>query len=625
MNKIFPNVVSLRVTGGQYVPPKPLKCCFLSEKVNVFADFKHQYEIIHNQNEANIIYSVDENLKDEAYRLIISDGLVEILYSKPNGAFYATKTLDQILDNTSINNLEIYDEPAIKVRGFMLDISRDKVSTVSTIKQVIDLMARLKMNHFELYVEGFSFEYKSFKHFLEEDGYITVEEYLEIEKYANERFIDFVPNQNGFGHMAKWLATDEYQDLAVCPGGMMMWGRWRKPNTLDPHNEKSIALVKKMYADMIPLASSKYFNMNFDEPFELGHGKSEGMVIEDIYINYTLKAYEEVKKYGKIPLIWADVLIKHPTSWQKIPNDMIFIDWGYDGNYPFGKHAKMLKEKKMKFMTAPGTTSWCSFFGRYLDWYENIKNACDAVYHHNGEGVLLTDWGDFGHLQFLPISFAPIVYMGLYSWSYNDGVILSVREYLNKYIFGDKNQVIGDLLLDLGNSYRYEVEYTSNGTKTFYTFMWACAAITDTLGTTDDPISYFKKKMGTSTLSYSRYEAFENFLNWKLQELHRISLAKDDQLVKLEIVQGIKIVKMIHKLSVAYDTNLVLKKRLGFLEDILKEKDQFIEDQKAAWLARNKSGGLKSSLSYIECFMEFVLRTLNYLSEEESKNEKNEV
>ena len=82
--------------------------------------------------------------------------------------------------------------------------------------------------------------------------------------------------------------------------------------------------------------------MNFDEPFELGKGKSKEACdkkgLGNVYLEYVLKAYEEVKKYKKIPMMWGDVLINHPELLKKLPKDMIFIDWGYDAFYPFEKN-----------------------------------------------------------------------------------------------------------------------------------------------------------------------------------------------------------------------------------------------------------------------------------------------
>ena len=34
-------------------------------------------------------------------------------------------------------------------------------------------------------------------------------------------------------------------------------------------------------------------------------------------------------------MLWGDVLIKHKEALKDVPKDVIFIDWGYDKNYPF--------------------------------------------------------------------------------------------------------------------------------------------------------------------------------------------------------------------------------------------------------------------------------------------------
>ena len=612
MKKLFPNVRSLKVLQGTFNKPQNILVYLDNENVlQSFVMFNYHYSLTNDKNKANLLFSFDNELKDEGYKLSISDDRINILYKTYNGAFYSLLPINQILDNEVIPNLEINDYPEVGVRGFMLDISRDKVATVKTIKQVIDLIAKLKMNHFELYVEGFSYEYENFKDFLEKDGYITKKEYKELEEYCAKRFVDFVPNENGFGHMGKWLETEKFKDLAVCPEGIFMWGRHRKPTTLDPLDPKSLELVKVMYEEMIPGRLSKYFNMNFDEPFELGHGKTEGMDVSSLYVDYMLKAYQEIKKYNKLPLIWGDVLIRHPDKIDLLPSDMTFIDWGYDATSPFDRHAKLLKEKGVNFMMAPGTTSWCSFFGRYLDWYENIKNAVDAVVNNGGAGVLLTDWGDFGHLQFLPVSYGPIIYAGLYSWAHEEGVILQVRDYLNNVIYHDSHKVIGDLLLDLASYDRYDASYGGNGTRTFYTFMWGCCATGEKV---ENPVEFFINKTKDYLLPLTNYRIMERFLDQKLDEIKYIDVNNDETRQTIEeIKQTIKTVKMITKLSVCFSDELEKQEKIKLLNDLISDKTEYLDNQKKLWRARNKEGGLVSSISYLEYFYEFISVTLDYL------------
>ncbi|MBQ4060807.1 MAG: family 20 glycosylhydrolase [Bacilli bacterium] len=625
MINLSPNVTKIKLLNGEYSYTKPLKYFFLEHKVNAFI-FLHynatdivdiSSENSEECNNADLIFKYNDSLKPESYILKIDEKVI-IEYSTDAGAYYAVQTLKHYIKDVSeekvvIPKLDIFDEPKTKVRGLMLDISRNKVAKPKQIKEIIDLMTVLKMNHLELYVEGFSFEYKSFKEYLEEDAYITLEEYLELEKYANERFIDFVPNQNGFGHMEAWLEKEKVKDLAICPNGINLWGRWRRPSTLNPLNPGSLDLVKKMYADMIPYTKSKYFNMDFDEPFELSKGLPEGEDVEEVYLDFVEKVYNEIKKYNKTPLLWGDVLVRHESKWDRLPKDMIFLDWGYDATYSFANHAKKLSEKKVKFMCAPGTTSWSSFFGRYIDWYENIKNAVDAVYNYSGEGVILTDWGDFGHLQFWPISLAPLIYMGLYSWSHKEGIILKIRDYLNEYL-QDKDKLIGDLILDLENSYRYDNDYCGNGSRSFYTFMWASVAKGEAEKLKITPYEYFVNKVKGVHLSKKKFKVINELLDLKLQDLDLIDKHTDElKLVCEELKQTILIVKLITHLSVTLNDDLLDSDKLNYLDYVLNKKDECLDNHKTLWLKRNKSGGLKKSLEHLSDFFELVNETKLFL------------
>ncbi|HBP25342.1 MAG TPA: hypothetical protein DD618_00085, partial [Acholeplasmatales bacterium] len=480
MLKIYPSVKQMVMFENDYLLKKEFTVFFQSKMVNVFRALKEAGKFTAgSENDSDIRYLSDSSLENEAYVIKIETHSITINYGSEAGAYYATLSLRQIMKQSSdmVRCCFISDKPDLKIRGFMLDISRDKVPTCETIKNIIVLMSNLKMNHLELYVEGFSFGYPSFSRYLEADGFISVAEYQAIEKFANERYVDLVPNQNGFGHMAKWLEKDEFKDLAEKPDGIFLWGRQRQPSTLNPLNPGSLELVKQLYADMLPISSSSFFNMNFDEPFELGKGHSKAICdqvgLGNVYVDFVLKACEEVRKYHKTPMIWGDVLISHPELLDRLPKDMLFLDWGYDANYPFSDHFKKLHELKIKFVAAPGTASWCSFLGRKDDWAENIQNACVSAKRHEGEGMILTDWGDFGHLQFWPISWAPLVLAAMMSWRVKEGTAFLLRDYLNAEVFADQTGIMADAVMDLGNHYHYLNEYRSNATQIFYGFMMA--------------------------------------------------------------------------------------------------------------------------------------------------------
>ena len=89
----------------------------------------------------NIEIICDNNLNEEAYLLVVSEQGIKICSKTDVGAFYAVMTLKQLASKDGIVSCcEIKDEPDLKIRGFMLDISRSKVPSLDTIKQIIDLL-----------------------------------------------------------------------------------------------------------------------------------------------------------------------------------------------------------------------------------------------------------------------------------------------------------------------------------------------------------------------------------------------------------------------------------------------------------------------------------------------------
>ena len=582
---------------------------FCKNNKNVFIDLFDVAKVnVTILEKANVKYLEKLELDNEEYEISINPDSIEVYSGTDVGFYYASKTLKQILNEKEIECGYIKDKPDLKVRGFMHDISRNKVPKLETLKYIVDIMSDLKMNHFELYVEGFSFEYKSFRHFLEEESYITVEEYVELEKYCNDRFIDLVPNQNGLGHMEQWLQTEEFKDLAEAPEGIHLWGTHRAPSTLNVLDPRSLELIEQMYEDMLPISSSKYFNMNFDEPFELGLNKTkeecEAKGKANVYLEFVEKAYQLIKKHNKIPLIWGDVLINHDDVLEKIPKDMIFIDWGYDAEYPFDKHLLKLQKAGIKFMAAPATTTWCSLLGRTTDYLENISAAVWHTYKLGGEGILITDWGDIGHMQHLSATLAPLVYAGLLSYRVMHGAFKDLKYYLNTYIFKDELNLAADVFMDAGSYLKYEPIYTGNGSVTFYSLVKVLNAMKE-----EDPIQYFKNKMKYCKYNFEQYTLLMDFFNQKKKE---INMSKIDDIFKSEITNSINILEMIAMLIIGYQEDVDLQFRLKSLKHSYDSVDLLVKDLERLWLVRNKYSRLNQTVKLLEKVKKFIKISIEY-------------
>ena len=560
--------------------------------------FRHYKDMILADDSSPTILEIKQDLSvenEEEYHLIIKENRIQIISKTEKAAFYGLITLKQLQSEQIIETQEIKDKPDLKVRGLMLDISRAKVLNVSSIKKIIDLIAELKYNHLELYVEGFSYEYKNIKEALADKNYLTQEEYLEVEKYAIEKYIDFVPNQNGFGHMSDWLALDKFKELAECPDGFEIWGSKRPPSTLDPTNPKSFELVKQMYEEMIPFTKSKYFNMNFDEPYELGHGKSKQECLktstEDVYIEYLEKLANVVRKYNKTPMIWGDVLVKHPDKISKLSKDIVFIDWGYNKAYDFVNHAKMLEELKVKYLLAPGTSTWSSITGRFIDMKETIENSTCSSKKYHGLGILLTDWGDMGHLQYLPSSYLGFIYGAMLSWS--SGTIEDAEKYL-AIILND--ETLAKVIVELSHYHELEGEYRDYGTRLFASIMWAEHGRRQ-----DDKVNFFLNRMKSNIISYEAVQKLHDLL---IQEKNKLQNAKEC-LEKDEIKNAILLLETL--LDINERLHSYLDNCIVNFDEPIKNLEKYLENHKKLWLARNIKEGYAFSANRINWLIEMLM------------------
>ena len=160
-------------------------------------------------------------MKDEEYKIIISEDKVEIYAKGDLGFFRANSTLKQIFDSAEVPCLEIHVWPTVENRGMMLDISRSKIPTLETILKLVDFFADLKINQLQLYMEGYPFAYKSYPQVWKDTTPLTPEEIKFLDKYCKEKYITLIPNQNCFGHMSPWLIREEFKHLAECPDGFI--------------------------------------------------------------------------------------------------------------------------------------------------------------------------------------------------------------------------------------------------------------------------------------------------------------------------------------------------------------------------------------------------------------------
>lgn len=434
--------------------PSDLRClskCIL-ESYNEF------FSIIRNEKKQKVVrFFYNKSLKKEGYILDI-DNDIQIHYAYPNGAFYALMTLRQLFLNEVVIKCKITDNPILPVRGYMLDVSRGKIPKIQSLHALADMLASFKINHLELYFEGSPFIYKQYEKYATSDSY-TAKEIKAFDEYCKARFIELVPNLNTLGHMSAWLSHDEFKTLAEIEDGFSLNGHHVPPTTLDCHNPKSLDFALSLVNELTECFQSNCVNVGLDEPFELGKGKNLELTKKvgagTLYAEYVNKLYYSLKNKRKTMMMWGDMVFQHAEVASLLEQDIVLLDWGYQAEYPFESHAKILSSLNKKFLLCPGTSSWNSISGMTDNMLINIKRASKAAIEYGALGIILTDWGDGGHIQHNFVSYPAILWSSAFSWS-NDCNEEQLVSALNTFVFRDKKQQLGSLILEMGRYVNFE-------------------------------------------------------------------------------------------------------------------------------------------------------------------------
>ena len=352
-----------------------------------------------------------EAVTAQAYALTVKQGRITLYADAPTGLFHATQTLRQLvrLQGRHLPDLAIRDWPTLSYRGLMLDISRRKVPTLDTLKHLVKELSHYKLNVLQLYTEH-TFQFPRHPKIGADCGSLSNEDILELDAFCRRRHVELVPNLQSFGHARHTLVIPEYQHLAESD---MLW-------TLSPAFEETYALLDELFADMLPAFTSATFNIDCDETYDLGKGASKALAEEigvgRVYLNHLLRVRELAARYGRRIQAWGDILLHHPELISDVPDDVTLLDWHYDpaDSYPT---AKIFAEAGRRFWVCPGTGSWNSLFPRLYGANVNIRNFVRDGVAAGAEGVLNTDWGDFGHYQHMGLSWHGYVFGAAQGWA----------------------------------------------------------------------------------------------------------------------------------------------------------------------------------------------------------------
>jgi hexosaminidase len=324
----------------------------------------------------NILIAISENdpeLGDEGYELTISGKMVKLTANKPAGLFHGIQTIRQLLPaKIEMSSVQkgpwkiatgtIRDYPTYGYRGSMRDVARHFFG-VEDMKLYIDQLAYYKMNVLHLHLsddQGWRIEIKSWPNLTAHGGqtqvgggvggFYTQEQYSEIVKYAQERYITIIPEIDMPSHTNAALAS--YPELNLNGKATELYtGVEVGFSTLATHKEITYKFIDDVIGELAALTSGEYIHIGGDE--------SHSTAIED-YIPFVNRVQDIVIAHGKKVLGWdeialttlkpstvvqywakADNAIKGVAQGAKVlmsPSKNAYIDMQYDSTSTYGLH-----------------------------------------------------------------------------------------------------------------------------------------------------------------------------------------------------------------------------------------------------------------------------------------------
>lgn len=410
---------------------------------------------------AAIFLRIDDHVLEvpsQAYSICVRDFGIDVVASDPSGLFYACATLVNILDLAmsriddpaaplAVPTLSLSDWPSIQRRGLYLDVSRKRVPTIATLKNLVSFLSRhLKLNQLHLNVTANFDRLKG----LSREAMFHHEDILELNQWCKQHFVDFIPV---LAQSAFMDAKSEIGDArAAAPNGSA-----HDMSQLDPFNNSESEML---FDEFLPLFDSEQVNLgNTNDSNASGIPdfarlrallwslRSRGKKTLHLFGNQLAKALEDYKLA--------------PSILPELPAHMMTIlEANDDRQDALDQACLRMRRHGLPFFTCSSSCLEESMTGRLSSCLMQIEQAILAATSQGAAGVLMKD-------SSLSQGYAPLVFLyqtllpfGGAAWNKNRIVKSSVSgpdnilpQLLDTYVFNDRidKGVLGGIMVSLGD------------------------------------------------------------------------------------------------------------------------------------------------------------------------------
>ena len=284
------------------------------------------------------------------------------------------------------------DPHQFSVVGLHLDL-RVQVMPMAALRRVAREVAALGYNTIVMEWEA-SFPFDTHAIISNEFAY-TPQEVAEFVAYCDRLGLTVIPVQQCFGHVEYVLRHNRYADLRedrrdfcqLCP----------------EKADRALEVFGGILREIADAHPAPYLHIGGDETYLLGRcescrAKAEKEGRSKLYVDYFKRIAACVTELKKTPLLWADMLLRHPEAAHEMPRETVFVDWNYGWPVDRFGDPKHLERTDFRFWGAAALRSspdnhWLTCWQRH---FENLRNYIPYTKKMRFEGILLTSWSTSG-------------------------------------------------------------------------------------------------------------------------------------------------------------------------------------------------------------------------------------
>ena len=280
-----------------------------------------------------------------------------------------------------------------------IDLARQK-ENIPFIKSYIDFAAENGYNSMLCYLEN-AVRSSETEYFDKNDTY-SLDEIREIVNYGDKKGVSLIPAFENLGHMEKFFAYPELEDLSECENEQLEGrGFCNTPRGSCgcSSNEKLYEFFDKYIGEISSVFTSEYIHMGLDEPFDFAvcpkcaERIKKGESKAEMFFKHVMRSYDLVKKLGKTMMMWDD-FFEYADIVEKLPRDVVLCNWNYYfvSDLPAGHWTGRVKKDWFHLYDKLGFKYiFCAYMGDYSSAY-NVKSLTRYAMKYHPIGALATSW-----------------------------------------------------------------------------------------------------------------------------------------------------------------------------------------------------------------------------------------